>query len=32
MQAGFGVFLGVTGKFILGVIIWFIVAVAAFWP
>ena len=31
MGAGLGVFLGVTSKFVLGVIIWFIVAVAAFW-
>ena len=30
--AGIGEFLGITSKFILGVIIWLIVAVAAFWP
>ncbi len=30
--AGVGEFLGITSKFILGVLIWLIVAVAAFWP
>jgi uncharacterized protein YqgC (DUF456 family) len=30
--AGMGEFLGITSKFILGVLIWVIVAVAAFWP
>ena len=30
--AGIGQFLGITSKFILGVIIYLIVAVAAFWP
>jgi len=30
--AGLGEFLGITGKFIIGVIIWFIIAIAAFWP
>jgi uncharacterized protein YqgC (DUF456 family) len=30
--AGIGEFVGITSKFILGIIIWFIVAVAAFWP
>ncbi|GAF70250.1 unnamed protein product, partial [marine sediment metagenome] len=32
MGAGIGEFLGITSKFILGIIIWLIVAVAAFWP
>ena len=31
MGAGIGEFLGITSKFILGIIIWLIVAVAAFW-
>lgn len=30
--AGLGEFLGITSKFALGIIIWFTVAVAAFWP
>jgi len=30
--AGVGEFLGITSKFILGGLIWLIVAVAAFWP
>jgi len=30
--AGFGRFLGTTMKFALGIVIWLIVAVAAFWP
>lgn len=30
--AGLGEFLGITGKFALGIVIWFVVAVAAFWP
>jgi len=30
--AGLGEFLGITGKFIIGVIIWFFIAIAAFWP
>ncbi len=30
--AGIGEFLGITSKFILGALIWLIVAVAAFWP
>lgn len=32
MGAGIGEFLGITSKFILGILIWLIVAVAAFWP
>jgi hypothetical protein len=30
--AGLGEFFGITSKFALGIIIWFIVAIAAFWP
>ena len=30
--AGLGEFLGITGKFAVGIVIWLIVAVAAFWP
>jgi len=30
--AGLGEFLGITTKFALGILIWLIVAVAAFWP
>jgi uncharacterized protein YqgC (DUF456 family) len=30
--AGLGEFIGITTKFALGIIIWLIVAVAAFWP
>lgn len=30
--AGIGEFIGITGKFIIGILIWLIVAVAAFWP
>jgi len=30
--AGIGEFLGITSKFALGVVIWLIVAIAAFWP
>lgn len=30
--AGLGEFFGIISKFALGVVIWFIVAVAAFWP
>jgi len=30
--AGLGEFLGITSKFALGIVIWFIVFVAAFWP
>jgi uncharacterized protein YqgC (DUF456 family) len=30
--AGVGEFLGITVKFAVGIVIWFIVAVAAFWP
>jgi len=32
LGAGLGEFLGITSKFALGVLIWLIVAVAAFWP
>lgn len=32
MGAGFGEFVGITGKFAVGVVIWLVVAVAAFWP
>ena len=32
MGAGLGEFLGITSKFIIGVLIWLIVAVAVFWP
>ena len=31
LGAGFGEFLGITSKFALGILIWLIVAVAAFW-
>jgi hypothetical protein len=30
--AGLGEFFGITAKFVLGAVIWFIVTVAAFWP
>jgi len=30
--AGLGEFLGITSKFVIGILIWLIVAVAAFWP
>ena len=30
--AGLGEFFGITSKFALGIIIWFTVAIAAFWP
>ena len=30
--AGFGEFVGITGKFVVGVVIWLVVSVAAFWP
>ena len=30
--AGLGEFFGITSKSALGVVIWFIVAIAAFWP
>lgn len=30
--AGFGQLVGTTGKFVIGILIWVIVAVAAFWP
>jgi len=30
--AGLGEFLGITSKFALGIVIWFVVAIAAFWP
>jgi len=30
--AGIGEFFGITSKFALGIAIWLIVAVAAFWP
>ncbi len=30
--AGLGEFLGITSKFVIGIFIWLIVAVAAFWP
>jgi len=30
--AGLGELLGITGKFAVGIIIWLIIAVAAFWP
>jgi hypothetical protein len=30
--AGLGEFFGITSKFALGVVIWLIVTVAAFWP
>ena len=30
--AGVGVFIGTMVKFMIGSLIWFIVAVAAFWP
>jgi uncharacterized protein YqgC (DUF456 family) len=30
--AGLGEFFGITSKFALGIVIWFIVAIAAFWP
>lgn len=32
VSAGLGEFFGITSKFILGIVIWLIVAVAAFWP
>jgi len=32
LGAGIGVFIGVTSKFAIGIIIWLIVAIAAFWP
>lgn len=32
LGAGFGHFLGTTGKIVIGLLIWLIVAVAAFWP
>ncbi len=32
LGAGFGHFLGTTGKITIGLLIWLIVAVAAFWP
>jgi uncharacterized protein YqgC (DUF456 family) len=32
LGAGVGEFIGITSKLILGVLIWLIVAVAAFWP
>ena len=31
IEIGLGEFLGITSKFILGILIWLIVAVAAFW-
>lgn len=30
--AGLGEFLGISSKFALGIVIWFVVAMAAFWP
>lgn len=30
--AGLGEFFGIASKLILGIIIWFTVAIAAFWP
>jgi hypothetical protein len=30
--AGIGVLVGTTTKFVIGIIIWFIIAVAAYWP
>jgi uncharacterized protein YqgC (DUF456 family) len=32
LGAGLGRFFGTTAKMVLGILIWFIVAVAAFWP
>lgn len=32
LSAGLGELFGITSKFALGVVIWFIVAIAAFWP
>lgn len=32
VAAGIGQFLGITGKFAIGIVIWLIVTVAAFWP
>ena len=32
VAAGIGQFLGITGKFVIGIVIWLIVTVAAFWP
>ena len=32
LGAGIGVFLGTTTKFLIGCIIWMIIAIAAFWP
>lgn len=31
LGAGFGVFIGTTGKFIVGILIWTIIAITAFW-
>jgi hypothetical protein len=30
--AGLGEFLGITSKLAIGIVIWLIVAIAAFWP
>jgi hypothetical protein len=30
--AGMGKFFGIVGKFVVGIAIWLIIAVAAFWP
>lgn len=30
--AGVGKFLGIVGKFVVGIVIWLVIAVAAFWP
>jgi uncharacterized protein YqgC (DUF456 family) len=30
--AGVGKFLGILGKFVVGIVIWLVIAVAAFWP
>jgi uncharacterized protein YqgC (DUF456 family) len=32
VSAGLGEFFGIISKFALGIVIWFIVAIAAFWP
>ncbi|MBN1125288.1 MAG: DUF456 domain-containing protein [Sedimentisphaerales bacterium] len=32
MGAGIGVFIGTTAKFVIGILIWLIITIAAFWP
>lgn len=32
LGAGVGVFIGTTSKFIVGILIWLVIAVAAYWP